>query len=398
MRDGIYNPESEQEVPPDPAVIAFDRWFEAPNDPDLYDLLLEALRPAAEAEDPDLRRAYDELANASLEGREKARTNLRELLAAQKPLNMATWSDVGTPDPRKWILSNWLPVGAVSSLYGWGGLGKSMLALQLSAAVAADRDGLADVDSWLGVKTAGPTKGSAVPRKGRPVMFASYEDDHHELARRLAGVSGKAAPWVTPGRLKNLHLVDLAGRGPLWGVEKGKHTSTAGDLQEAGKRLREEASRLEAVLVVLDPLAAVYRGSEIDRSLVRDFLSNWDAWARSQKCAVLLLAHQSRTRDATSGSTDWEAGARSVWTLGKEPLCIPPHKGASHSLEKCGSALKLTLAKANYADLDAPNTAPLEVEKDFTGGGFRLAIKGRWGETTSASNTKPGGGDYDPAA
>ena len=153
------------------------------------------------------------------------------------------------------------------------------------------------------------------------------------------------------------------------GCREGKHTSTAGDLQEAGHHLREQASRLGAALVVLDPLAAVYRASEIDRSLVRDFLSNWEAWAREQDCAVLLLAHQSRNRDATSGSTDWEAGVRSVWTLGKEPLCGPPetHKsepGAKHAEVLCGSALKLGLAKSNYSD---NADASLEIEWDKQG-------------------------------
>ena len=285
----------------------------------------------------DLAAARRELVDAPPETREKARTKLCDLVAARRPLNIVTWKNVGDAPSREWILSDWLPVGTVSSLYGWVGQGKSRLALQLAAAVAADRTGLPQERQreWLGGTSAGPQLGSAVPIEGRPVIFASYKDGHYEQSRRLAAVSGEAAPWVSPDRLDNLHLVDMAGRGPLWGVEKGKHTSTAGDLQEAGHHLREQASRLGAALVVLDPLAAVYRASEIDRSLVRDFLSNWEAWAREQDCAVLLLAHQSRNRDATSGSTDWEAGARSVWTLGKEPLCGPPE---THKSEPGGEA------------------------------------------------------------
>ena len=85
-------------------------------------------------------------------------------------------------------------------------------------------------------------------------------------------MTGNDAPWVEPKRLNKPHLVDLAGRGPLWGVEVGKHTSTAGEMQEAGRLLREYCEAKGARLVVLDPLAAVYRGNE-DRPVASPRLS-----------------------------------------------------------------------------------------------------------------------------
>ena len=388
--DGIHDPGDSETVDRDEALEAIDHWADHQDDPAAWDAVMAALGPADGPAD-DLAGAYKALVEASTEGREKARAAMRKLMAGRQPLNARTWA-LGEPPARKWILADWLPARTVSSLYGWGGVGKSSLSLQLAAAVAADRTGLPDdLRGWMGGEAVGPTLGNAVETGGLPVVVASYEDDHHEQARRLSALSGSAAPWVSPDRLKNLHLVDLAGRGPLWGVGVGKHTSTAGELQETGRRLQEFCAAKKAGLVILDPLAAVYRASEIDRALVRDFLSAWDAWAREQKCAVLLLAHQSRTRDATSGSTDWEAGARSVWTLGKEPLCGPPekhNKRQKHSAEACGLGLQLALAKANYADMDA---APkLAIGWDSKGGGRRLTIRGRW-------LAKPQGGDFDPA-
>ena len=90
----------------------------------------------------DLAAARRELVDAPPETREKARTKLRDLVAARRPLNIVTWKNVGDAPSREWILSDWLPVGTVSSLYGWVGQGKSRLALQLAAAVAAYRTGL----------------------------------------------------------------------------------------------------------------------------------------------------------------------------------------------------------------------------------------------------------------
>lgn len=45
------------------------------------------------------------------------------------------------PPPRQWVLDGLIPVGAVSALYGDGGLGKSMLALNLMAEMSRDDAG-----------------------------------------------------------------------------------------------------------------------------------------------------------------------------------------------------------------------------------------------------------------
>ena len=65
----------------------------------------------------------------------------------------------------------------------------------------------------------------------------------------------------------------------------------------------------------MDPLAAAYACNENDRGLVRAFMASWDAWARDTGCTVLLIAHPPKTDAAYSGSTDWHAAARAVWTL-----------------------------------------------------------------------------------
>lgn len=113
-----------------------------------------------------------------------------------------------------------------------------------------------------------------------------------------------------------LRYVDMAGEGPVWGPPPGAHVSTMGGMTAAGNRLREYVQESGAKMLVLDPLAACFGSNENDRSLVRAFLANWDRWGRDNDCVTLLISHPPKASGvAYSGSTDWEAGSRFMWTL-----------------------------------------------------------------------------------
>ena len=51
------------------------------------------------------------------------------------------WQDIPQPEPRRWVVTDWVPAGCLSTLSGAGGVGKSTLALQLAAAVASGAGG-----------------------------------------------------------------------------------------------------------------------------------------------------------------------------------------------------------------------------------------------------------------
>ena len=119
-----------------------------------------------------------------------------------------TWAMVGEPEPRSWLIDQWLPAGSVALLTGEGGAGKSCLALQLAAGIAANRP-IDDTDSsalWIAGKDT-PRLGNGVPNGGLPVLYATWEDRADEMARRLSQISGDAASWCTPG-------VDVQRKGP----------------------------------------------------------------------------------------------------------------------------------------------------------------------------------------
>ena len=233
------------------------------------------------------------------------------------------------PPPRRWLIQGWLPVGRVALLSGKAGQGKSRLALQLAAALASGDQ------TWL---PGAPDQ--LDPSDPDPVVFCSWEDEHDEIARKLhhmgrAESVGDRLRFVQPD-------------GAVWGPVKSssRHMPTLGELTNAGRWVRAYCQQKQARLLILDPLAAAYACNENDRALVRAFMTDWNRWAQQTGCTVLIIAHPPKTGADTSGSTDWEAAPRAVWTFGLEDT------GTGKGDEK-KPAPRLACIKSSYAPLPA---------------------------------------------
>lgn len=273
-------------------------------------------------------------------------------------LHPLTWSMIGDPPERRWLIDGWLPAGSVALLTGEGGAGKSRLALQLAAAVAASsrRDSI-----WI-AGDAAPRLGAGVPSGGLPVIYASWEDRAEEMARRLAQISGRQAYWCEPRALEGLKILDLAGYGPLWMAET--RYSVPG-LTPLGRAVRQVAEGAGAGLLVLDSLAAVYGANENDRGQVRGFMASWDAWASSAGCTVLVIGHPPKSAAGYSGSTDWHSAARARWEISKQPL-QPATRGSELT------AWRLAMVKSNYGP------EPPALCLDWDPSGPRWAVNSTW--------------------
>jgi RecA-family ATPase len=224
---------------------------------------------------------------------------------------------------REWIVQDWLPIGAVTALYGDGGTGKTLLAQQLMTACAT-------VTPWCGL---------AVTRCRAIGLFC--EDSEAELHIRQVRICQHLG--IRLGSLGEMRWISGLG-------EDNTLASFANDgrmhATERYDALEKAAKDFGARLVVLDTAADTFGGNENDRGQVRKFIGLLNRLALEINGAVLLNAHPSRdglkTGNLDGGSTAWSNSVRSRWSLARP--------GQDDTAEQQDTAERvLTRRKANYA-------------------------------------------------
>lgn len=215
-------------------------------------------------------------------------------IAPSRSVDWFTPADlVGAPPEQEWLVKDMIPGSNVTLLYGDGGTGKSLLALQLAAAVAGG--GL----MWL----------NRCPKPGR-ALYLSAEDDRAELHRRLARIARQQG--LPLEAFANLTVASLAGDDALLAAVNRDGTLTASALY---REIESKVVTIRPGLVVLDTLADLFPGNENDRTQVRQFVGLARKIAIAHHCAIVVLAHPSLSGLAngrgTSGSTAWNNSVRS---------------------------------------------------------------------------------------
>ncbi len=201
----------------------------------------------------------------------------------------------GTPPEREWIIPEWLPKGCVTTLYGDGGVGKSLLVQQLMTAVGTGKE-------WLGYTN-----------KPMKVYGLLCEDDEKEIWRRQYKINTQLGLEMPD--LENIAYISRVGYDNL--------LMTFGD-KDVGKlttfflQLSKDIQEFKPDLVVLDTAADIFGGYENNRTHVRQFIQNCCAKiARDANAAVLICAHPSdsglQRKTGTGGSTAWHNTVRSRW-------------------------------------------------------------------------------------
>ena len=220
---------------------------------------------------------------------------LRELPAPKPcPLPLiAPATLAGVPVPkREWLLPEMIPAGAPVMLGGAGGVGKSLLALQLATSFATGK----------------PFLGREMTR-GRALGFFC-EDNADELHRRQHAINNSYE--ITFSDLTDLRW---ASRVAEDNVLMSFGTDSLGDRTGLYDALATTVADFGAGLVIIDASADVFAGNENDRTQVRQFVSSLARLARDTDATIVLLAHPSltglNTGSGLSGSTAWNASMRS---------------------------------------------------------------------------------------
>ena len=245
---------------------------------------------------------------------------------------------------QEYLIDKWMPADRLTILTGKGGTGKSYLALQHIAGLAMGITGYQLKAQHRTPEELYQKDAKAFTKDPIDIVIASYEEDLIETWKRLSRICDWLG-WADFDTLKKrIKFVDLKMFGPLWGVNEDTHMAIRSKLLDVGRWLLDEAKETEVGLLMLDPSAGVYGGSEIAREAVREFCSHLNGWGQEIGCATLLIAHPNKTDDDYSGSTDWLGSCRAMWTLRKEERS----EGQGQN-KKIFHSYQLTNVKQNYA-------------------------------------------------
>jgi RecA-family ATPase len=195
--------------------------------------------------------------------------------------------------PREWLVLERIPLHNVTLLSGDGGLGKSLLLMQLAGAVALGGE-------WIGT----------LPERGS-VLYLSCEEDDDEIRRRMEDVAASLGSNRVEMEGSGLRFVSLAGKDAILGQPDRNGIIRPTPLFE---RLCADALERYPKLVVLDTAADVFGGNEVARAQTRQFITMLRGLATKAGAAVVIAAHPSLTGLTTdsglSGSTAWHNSVR----------------------------------------------------------------------------------------
>lgn len=253
-----------------------------------------------------------------------------DLGQAAEPLDLtpvSAWAD-DPPRAREWVLEGLIPAGKVTSLIGNGGLGKTLVALQIGLHVSLGR-------SLYGLAVS-----------GGPVLGVFCEDDQDEIKRRVwdacaaENIDRAAADRFVPISREGLDSYLCTFENERMRVEPFY------------RQLEATIALLSPRLVILDTAADLFVGDFISTAQVRQFLKvALGGLCVRYGCAVLLLAHPSKagqqSGEGDGFSTAWHNSVRSRLFLRAQ--VAPTEVGADPPAEDDKSARRmLELKKSNY--------------------------------------------------
>ena len=244
---------------------------------------------------------------------------------------------------RSWLIDRWLPSSEISVIYGDGGTGKSLLAVQLAYALATRTP-------WLGLE----------PERQRPVIYLACEDSVDELRRRFTSVCNgydklSMPIHVLPWRGTNTYLCRFNRNGTIQETKAYQHLRK--EITDLHNYYRKKMADYDGLVIILDTLANLFSGNELEREQVQTFINQIIAGlCKTKKRAtdfthsVVMLAHTNKSGQY-SGSTAWNNAVSSRLALARKTIKTGKSKSDTPEIVRAdnGSAvLELLVEKSNY--------------------------------------------------
>lgn len=235
------------------------------------------------------------------------------------------------PPPMRWIVDQMLPVGAVTTLFGDGGVGKTLAAMQIGVAVER------------GV----PVFGHATEQA--PVLGFFCEDTGDELHRRFRSVC--IAQGVVQSAVEHFAFQSRFGHESLLGSFEATGAFMPSPLLRA---IRDRARATGARLVILDNILHLYPGNVNDPGEVTRFIAPLNRLALDIDGAVLLLGHIAKAAGSQfAGTMAWSNASRSRLFFGRPGDLEEGGADPAAALADPDARI-LARMKANYAPISAP--------------------------------------------
>ena len=191
------------------------------------------------------------------------------------------WADTTETE---WLAEPIIPAGRLVSIYSPPGVGKSLLALDLAAAIARG----------------GPILGQDT--RQAPVLYLDYENVTHDVRDRLKSMG------LGPDDLRALHYWSFPAIPAL-------------DTEPGGRALHAAARATQARLVVIDTLSRCITGDENDAATMLAFYRHTLMPLKADGIAVLRLDHTGK--DETKGQRGTSAKSGDVDLVWRYSEMIP---------------------------------------------------------------------------
>ncbi|CAN0622844.1 regulatory protein RepA [Burkholderia multivorans] len=193
-----------------------------------------------------------------------------------------------TPPPALDHVLPGLLAGTVGALVAPGGLGKTMLLMQIGSAIAA---GLPILGGALASSNLTPSKVVLLlAEEPAAVIHHRMHGVTEKLQQSMPSVSNDNAQALLTRLDENLCIYPLSGRGSL--VHFGDGTEEYRQLVELCKGAR---------LIIVDPLRRFHDGDENDTAMMTAVVNKFERLAHDTGAAVLMAHHANRMSMTTAG-------------------------------------------------------------------------------------------------